>query len=561
MVMARTLMFNIHPMPLRPIGQVTARVGITTVVTCLMPPVVFKTFRAGSANLQGAREHSIGINYRNKPNKLQGCIQDTKKIYDFLTRKHLSLSFDYDNSVLTLLLPENDYKADDITVLTDETDDKPTRKNILDALSRLVEGAQSKDSLFLHYSGHGSQVSDKNGDEVDGKDEGIVSCDLLIITDDELHRILQPLPSGCQLTALFDSCHSGTILDLPYAYNCIGQCYGTKPGSDISADVNITQICWSGAKDNQESADAPQGGVMTSAFIEAFENNPKQSYKELLHSIRIIVEGENGNFQTPQLGSSQPIVRVFIRLTPKTRTEMRPQFQAFCRAIHLDPAPSTILDDLCAVPAETICRTIESKAAGPNNSTFRGCLNDDWLSSTTDAMTWQRSGAFAQAHKQKGVRSVIVGDLTDEWYFYSTSSVIEKPADIVPNLERYYQDDIVEKIMGQYEALGDDATPEACAKMFGRMTSDYQVHLSVRILARDLHHTRFPVLRYEIRWTPEQNRTNGYVTHGTDTYLWHSRLLSLEPSQAEVARAWIRRVDEERAILEREDIRQTLKNE
>ncbi|KAK0431420.1 caspase domain-containing protein [Armillaria borealis] len=225
----------------------------------------------------------IGINYRNKPNKLQGCIQDTKKIYDFLT--------------------QNDYKADDITVLTDETDDKPTRKNILDALSRLVEGAQSKDSLFLHYSGHGSQVSDKNGDEVDGKDEGIVSCDLLIITDDELHRILQPLPFGCQLTALFDSCHSGTILDLPYAYNCIGQCYGTKPGSDISADV----ICWSGAKDNQESADAPQGGVMTSAFIEAFENNPKQSYKELLHSIRIIVESEDGNFQTPQLGSSQPI--------------------------------------------------------------------------------------------------------------------------------------------------------------------------------------------------------------------------------------------------------------
>ncbi len=43
----------------------------------------------------------------------------------------------------------------------------------------------------------------------------------------------------------------------------------------------------------------------------------------------------------------------------------------------------------------------------------------------------------------------------------------------------------------------------------------------------------------------------GYVTHGTDTYLWHLRLPSLEPSQAEIVRAWIRRVDEERTVLER----------
>ncbi|PBK65048.1 hypothetical protein ARMSODRAFT_892310, partial [Armillaria solidipes] len=85
-------------------------------------------------------------------------------------------------------------------------------------------------------------------------------------------------------------------------------------------------------------------------------------------------------------------------------------------------------------------------------------------------------------------------------------------------------------IMGQYETLRDNATPEECAKMFGRMTSDYQVHLLVRILARDLHDAGFHVLRYEIRWTPEQNRTNRYVTHGTDTYLWYLRFSSLEPS-------------------------------
>ncbi|KAK0194738.1 hypothetical protein F5146DRAFT_257847 [Armillaria mellea] len=102
--------------------------------------------------------------------------------------------------------------------------------------------------------------------------------------------------------ALFDSCHSGTILDLPYTYNCIGQYYGTTPGLDVSADV----ICWSGAKDNQKGRETSKGGVMTNAFIEAFKHNPKQSYKGLLHSIRTIVEYK-GYKRIPQLGSSRQI--------------------------------------------------------------------------------------------------------------------------------------------------------------------------------------------------------------------------------------------------------------
>ena len=40
-----------------------------------------------------------------------------------------------------------------------------------------------------------------------------------MILDDELHRILvEPLPTGCKLTALVDACHSGSVLDLPYQY-------------------------------------------------------------------------------------------------------------------------------------------------------------------------------------------------------------------------------------------------------------------------------------------------------------------------------------------------------
>jgi hypothetical protein len=35
--------------------------------------------------------------------------------------------------------------------------------------------------------------------------------------------IVRPLPKGCRLTALFDSCHSGTVLDLPFVYSTKGE--------------------------------------------------------------------------------------------------------------------------------------------------------------------------------------------------------------------------------------------------------------------------------------------------------------------------------------------------
>ena len=44
------------------------------------------------------------------------------------------------------------------------------------------------------------------------------------IVDDEMNAILvQQLPRGARLTAIFDSCHSATALDLPYVYNEMGE--------------------------------------------------------------------------------------------------------------------------------------------------------------------------------------------------------------------------------------------------------------------------------------------------------------------------------------------------
>lgn len=74
--------------------------------------------------------------------------------------------------------------------------------------------------------GHGGQTKDLDGDEPDGFDEVIYPVDFRHnghITDDEMHRIMvRPLQGGVRLTAIFDSCHSGTALDLPYIYSTQG---------------------------------------------------------------------------------------------------------------------------------------------------------------------------------------------------------------------------------------------------------------------------------------------------------------------------------------------------
>jgi metacaspase-1 len=88
------------------------------------------------------------------------------------------------------------------------------------AMYWLVQGCLAGDSLVLHYSGHGGQQKDENGDEVDGFDETILPLDFEqegVILDDEINEIIvRPLPRGVKLHAIVDACHSGTVLDLPF---------------------------------------------------------------------------------------------------------------------------------------------------------------------------------------------------------------------------------------------------------------------------------------------------------------------------------------------------------
>ncbi|KAI0821857.1 carboxylesterase [Trametes gibbosa] len=262
------------------------------------------------------------------------------------------------------------------------------------------------------------------------------------------------------------------------------------------------------------------------------------SVHQLLHHASRLPEGEQAPFRTAILQSNA------IVTTPKTPAELRPQFEALCRALFLDPkAPDILatLRDTQRVPWSAITHAIETDALGAVHGTFRGAWEPSWLGES-DTMAWQRTGGFAKGLKAHGVRAVVVGDLTEEWYIYSLSHPVSTAQDVEINLERYYREEVVHRML---QVNGKRPTdPEEVARVFGRLLAEGQVHLPVRLLARDLVNAGFPVVRYEIAWTPEQIRPFGYVTHGTDRSLWTLRLPILEGDQVDIARKWVSTIAE-----------------
>ncbi|ORX46047.1 peptidase C14 [Hesseltinella vesiculosa] len=304
-----------------------------------LPPPNFQL-----SNCQGRkRALLIGINYFGSRNELRGCINDVHNVKNFL---------------MTLY----NFREEDMVILTDDQKDPrfiPTRQNMISGMHWLVANAQPNDSFFFHYSGHGGSVRDVDGDEDDGQDETVFPVDhdrypgeTGQIVDDEMNAIMvRPLPRGCRLTAIFDSCHSGTALDLPYVYSTqgvlkepsalkdagsgllqagmayasgnLGGALSTLMGSGnrlLKGNSQARQaqqfkgseadvIMFSGCKDDQTSADAviaaQATGAMSYAFTTALRANRNQSYLQLLNSVRDILRQRYS--QRPQLSASHPI--------------------------------------------------------------------------------------------------------------------------------------------------------------------------------------------------------------------------------------------------------------
>lgn len=137
----------------------------------------------------------VGINkYPRSP--LRGCVNDVLITYKTLTEK---LGFESKN----------------VEVLTDH---ECTKKNIVNNIKKLTRNVKSNDTIYFHYSGHGSQVNVDdwtNTDEPDGRDEILCPVDLNWndpLRDHELGYYFKSTPKDSIVLVVLDCCHSGTGL-------------------------------------------------------------------------------------------------------------------------------------------------------------------------------------------------------------------------------------------------------------------------------------------------------------------------------------------------------------
>jgi len=257
----------------------------------------------------------VGVNDYKGVSDLGGCVNDVLDM-------HFSLCSLFN------------FQASEVRVLTDS---RATKANIIHRLQWLVNGAKRGDFLLFHFSGHGSQIRDRNGDEEleDNLDELICPHDMdwdgTFITDDMLNDIFKGVPEGVLLEVFLDCCHSGTGLremglepppELAAEHPTLNRYL--PPPADIflrfsgeEDDLKIRRftksvnergrkhhILWAGCMANQTSADAYINGRYHGAFTYYLNmhlrRNPRMSRKELLKKVRASLR-HGGYSQVPQL--------------------------------------------------------------------------------------------------------------------------------------------------------------------------------------------------------------------------------------------------------------------
>lgn len=126
---------------------------------------------------------------------------------------------DSDVPIVVRFLADNGFRDIDTLVNADAT-----KAGILAAFGALESRCTPGDYVYIHFSGHGQQITDIHGDEDDGFDEAWIPYDAEMayshsykgenhLTDDEigecLERVCRRIGSSGKLLVVADACHSG----------------------------------------------------------------------------------------------------------------------------------------------------------------------------------------------------------------------------------------------------------------------------------------------------------------------------------------------------------------
>ncbi|XP_014557452.1 hypothetical protein COCVIDRAFT_97286 [Bipolaris victoriae FI3] len=234
----------------------------------------------------------IGINYVGSSHELRGCHADVDNMAEFLYYRG------YDNS------PKNRVILTDRPEVPPDSPYYPNGHNILAAMDWLV--SEPGCTLFLHYSGHGGQVADTDGNRTTGLDASLVPIDFEQrgqISSTILHQhLVTRMARDCTLFVIMDCCHSGSALELPYVYR-----------SDSDGQISLMDNLKTGLHLAEEARDIISGGFTFDKVGEAQQllAGASSFFKGLRHMGEEQEEGlEDGEF-ADQYGHERKMVTMF----------------------------------------------------------------------------------------------------------------------------------------------------------------------------------------------------------------------------------------------------------
>jgi len=155
-------------------------------------------------------------------------------------------------------------------------------------------GLQSGDLFVLYVSGHGGQIPDGDGDEIDRLDETLCLWDGEL-SDDVLRTLWEEMPAGVRVLFVTDTCNSGTN-------------YRYRPRSirpTIPRSYSGSLIHYGGCADGYSSFGSEQGGVWTTALLDTW--TPTQTYRSWFQSAALLMPSN----QTPYYAEYGHVAEAF----------------------------------------------------------------------------------------------------------------------------------------------------------------------------------------------------------------------------------------------------------